>query len=91
MSNSSNRQISNINTCIPIKSFTSNNIYYITILYNKFNDRLDFNCTCGLHFNGRLRNNCKHIFEQKKLFTEMPISKMDEINNALSNMGINNK
>ena len=91
MSNDSNRAISNINMFIPIKSSKSNNIYYITILYNKYDDRLDFNCTCGLHFNGQLRNNCKHIFEQRKIFARIPISKMDEIDNALSNMKIDNK
>ena len=45
---------------IPVKSFTSNDTYYVTIFVNR-NDQFDANCTCGLKFNVGVRNKCKHI------------------------------
>jgi len=74
-----------INTCIPIKSFTSEDIYYISILYNKYN-KLEFNCTCGLKFNIRYRSKCKHISEVTKKLNEHSNSRKDEINNILLNL-----
>ena len=50
---------------IPIKSFSSNDIYYVTYENNKFN------CTCGLKFNLPLRNKCKHIKKVKKTYNEI--------------------
>ena len=86
MSNNDNSQFININSCIPIKSFTSEDIYYISILYNKYNKKLEFNCTCGLKFNIQYRTKCKHIAEIKKTLNEQPNSKKDEINNILLNL-----
>ena len=83
MSNIDNYHI--INYAIPIKSFTSEDIYYINILYNKSKKKLEFNCTCGTKFNIPIRNNCKHIKEIKKSFDEIPVKK-DEINNILLNL-----
>jgi len=86
MSNNDNSQFININSRIPIKSFTSEDIYYISILYNKYNKKLEFNCTCGLKFNIQYRTKCKHIAEIKKTLNEQPNSKRDEINNILLNL-----
>lgn len=86
MSNIDNSQFININTCIPIKSFTSEDIYYISILYNKYNNKLEFNCTCGLKFNIRYRSKCKHISEVTKKLNEQFDSRKDEINNILLNL-----
>lgn len=83
MSNIDNSYVININTCIPIKSFTSEDIYYISILYN---NKLEFNCTCGLKFNIRYRSKCKHISEVTKKLNEQSNSRKDEINNILLNL-----
>jgi len=86
MSNNDNSNFISINSCIPIKSFTSEDIYYINILYNKNKKKLEFNCTCGLKFNIPQRTKCKHILEIKKTLNEQPDSKKDEINNILLNL-----
>jgi hypothetical protein len=86
MSNNDNFHVININSCIPIKSFTSDDVYYISILYNKHKKKLEFICTCGLKFNIPQRTKCKHILEIKKTLNEQPDSKKDEINNILSNL-----
>jgi len=86
MLNIDNSYFINIDTCIPIKSFTSEEIYYISILYNKSNNKLEFNCTCGLKFNIRYRSKCKHISEVKKNLNEHSDSRKDEMNNILLNL-----
>jgi hypothetical protein len=60
----------NNNIYIPVKSFTSNNIYYIIILYNKHTNEKEFNCTCGLKNNISCRTRCKHIKKIKKILEE---------------------
>jgi hypothetical protein len=86
MSNLDNSYLINFNSNIPIKSSSSDDIYYISILYNKYKKKLEFNCTCGLKYNIPLRNKCKHISEIKKILNETPVSKKDEINEILSNL-----
>ena len=45
---------------IPIKSFSSNDIYSVTIYVNNKNEFCG-ECNCGLKFNVGLRKKCKHI------------------------------
>lgn len=47
--------------CIPIKSFTSDDIYYINISLDKNLDNIKYNCTCGNKYGTGLRSRCKHI------------------------------
>jgi len=86
MSTIDNSYFININSCIAIKSFTSEDIYYISILHNKYNNKIELNCTCGLKFNVRNRSKCKHILEVKKILNEESETKKDEINNILLNL-----
>jgi hypothetical protein len=74
-----------INPCVQIKSFTSEDIYYINILYNKYRKKLEFKCTCGLKFNFQYRTKCKHILKIKETFNEEYLLEY-EINNILLKM-----
>ena len=84
MSDIDNSRLFYIDTCVPIKSFSSKDIYYITIVYNKSRKRLEFNCTCGLKFDIGQRTKCKHITKIKKSLHELPVA--DNFNDVLSNL-----
>jgi hypothetical protein len=85
MSNIVEPHLIKITSCIPVKSFTSEDIYYISILYNKYKKNLEFNCTCGFKFNMQNRNNCKHITEIKKSLNENNSSQKEQLNNIFFN------
>jgi hypothetical protein len=49
------------NFCVPVKSSTTNKEYSVQVLYIKDLDNIKYQCNCGVQFNGKLRNKCKHI------------------------------
>jgi len=53
--------------CIPLKSFTSDDIYYINISLDKTLDKIKYNCTCGNKYGVGYRTRCKHISHIKLL------------------------
>ena len=84
-----NSHLININSCIKIKSYTSDDLYYISILYNINKQDVEFNCTCGLKYNKIYRNNCKHIKDFKKNIIDkynFEKDEKDKINNILSDL-----
>jgi hypothetical protein len=46
---------------IPFKSFTSKDIYVVTLNLNKASKKWKFQCNCGTKFNIGKRTKCKHI------------------------------
>lgn len=46
---------------IPVKSFTTENIYNVSLKVNKNSFNFDLECSCGDRFNKGKRTNCKHI------------------------------
>lgn len=46
---------------IPVKSFTSENIYTVIFKLNKNHKRFNLECNCGSKFSIAKRNKCKHI------------------------------
>ena len=47
--------------CIPVKSFTSDDIYYINVLLDKDLNKIKYNCNCGNKYSVGSRSKCKHI------------------------------
>ena len=46
---------------IPVKSFTSEDVYTVSIKLNKHHRKFNLECNCGSKFSIGKRNKCKHI------------------------------
>lgn len=78
---------------IPVKSSSSNDIYFVSV--NSNNQNFDLECTCGLKFGIGKRKKCKHItyiintmLEEKNFNCKNEVKITDEINLLL--FGIKN-
>jgi hypothetical protein len=72
-----------------IKSSTSDDIYNIHIVLNKINQKLMFQCSCGIKFIGKYRTSCKHIKEiiNNKINEEKVLDmSYDSVSELLSNL-----
>jgi hypothetical protein len=86
MSDNINTQLIELTSSIPIKSFTSDDTYYINISFDINKKSLEFNCTCGLKYNIKNRNNCKHVIDIKKYLCELSKSNEETVNNISLNL-----
>ena len=72
-----------------IKSSTSDDIYNIHIVLNQINQKLMFQCSCGIKFIGKYRTKCKHITEiiNNKINEEKVLEmSYDNVSELLSNL-----
>jgi hypothetical protein len=53
--------------CIPIKSYTTDDIYHVSVLYDITLKEVIYSCTCGIKYGIGMRNKCKHISNIKSL------------------------
>jgi len=80
--------IFNINSlCIPIKSSTSNDTYYVTLKIDNKTIMPDWDCTCRLKFGLVNKRKCKHITSVNTILEQHIRSGMNELNdNNLENI-----
>lgn len=72
----------NINgLCVPIKSTTSNDTYYVTLKIEHTTNQPEWDCTCRLKFGLTNKRKCKHITYVNTILEEHIRSGINDLNN----------